>query len=219
MLRVASYGFDELMTDYKNLQNCRQFVELVTRNPQLATMASSFLKIDTDLILHQPQIDFANELFELIDTNRTYLQEWLPWVEGTKTPNDSRQFLKNARLFSFGGQQFHTVIIYKGKIVGLVGFNAIHKKHKKGEIGYWIVQNMQGKGIVTKAVNRLIRYGFKHLDLNRILIRVSTNNLKSKQVAQRLGFTYEGTLRSDYLHNGQFLDMEIYGLLKSEFEK
>ena len=182
-------------------------------------MASPFLKIDDDLILHQPQLNFANELFVLVDANRTYLKEWLPWVEGTKTPNDSRNFLKNARRFSFGGQQFHTLIIYKGKIIGLAGFNAIHKKHQKGEIGYWIAEDMQGKGIVTKAIKCLIVYGFKHLDLNRILIRVSTKNLKSKRVAQRLGFTYEGTLREDYLHKNQFLDMEIYGLLKSNFVK
>lgn len=181
-------------------------------------MASPFLRINDDLILHQPQIDFADQLFALVDANRTYLQEWLPWVTNTKSSKDSRQFLKSARQFSFGGQQFHTVIIYKEKIVGLVGFNAIHKKHQKGEIGYWIAEPMQGKGIVTKSVQRLIKYGFQHLNLNRILIRVSANNLKSKQVAQRLNFTYEGTLRQDFFHENQFLDMEIYSLLKSEFE-
>ncbi len=182
-------------------------------------MSSPFLRINDDLILHQPQIDFAEELFALVEANRTYLQKWLPWVNTTQSPKDSQQFLKNARRFSFGGQQFHTIIIYKNKIVGLVGFNAIYKKHKKGEIGYWIAQDMQGKGIVTQAVNRLIHYGFKHLDLNRIVIRVSTENIKSQQVAQRLGFIYEGTLRNDFFQNNRFLDMEIYGLLKSEFEK
>lgn len=180
-------------------------------------MPSPFLRIDDDLILHQPQINFAEELFALVDSNRTYLQEWLPWVSTTQSPGDSRQFLKEARRFSFGGQQFHTIIIYKEKIIGLVGFNAIYKKHKKGEIGYWVAQDMQGKGIITKAVKRLIDYGFKHLDLNRILIRVSTQNVKSKQVAQRLGFTYEGTLREDFFQNNQFVDIEIYGLLKSDY--
>jgi RimJ/RimL family protein N-acetyltransferase len=77
---------------------------------------------------------------------------------------------------------------------------------------------MQGKGIVTKSVKRLIHYGFKHLNLNRILIRVSTQNIGSKRVAQRLNFTYEGTLRSDFIINDEFVDMEIYGLLKSEWE-
>lgn len=182
-------------------------------------MASPFLRIDSDLILHQPQIDFAEELFTLVDRNRVFLREWLPWVDKTQSIRDSLDFLKRARQFSFGGQQFHTVIIYKDKIVGLVGFNAIHKLHKKGEIGYWISQDMQGKGIITKAAHRLIKYGFKHLELNRILIRVSTKNTKSKQVAQRLGFTYEGTLREDFFQNNSFLDMEIYGLLKSEFKK
>ena len=182
-------------------------------------MPSPFLKIDDDLILHQPQLDFANELFELVDKNRTYLEECLQWVENTKSPKDSQEFLRSARQFSFGGQQFHTIIIYKGKIAGLIGFNAIHKTHKKGEIGYWLAQDMQGKGIITKAVKRLMGYGFKYLNLNKVLIRVATQNMKSKGVPQRLGFTYEGTLREDIFHNDQFLDIEIYSLLKSEFEK
>lgn len=179
-------------------------------------MASSFLRVDDDLILHQPQIEFAEELFTLVDNNRNYLETHLPWVRGTKSVEDSQNFLKDAFRFSKGGQQFHTLIIYKDKIVGLIGFNTIRKMHQKGEIGYWIAENMQGKGIVTKAAKRLIDYGFKHLNLNRILIRVSTENIPSQRVAKRLGFTYEGTLRSDCLLYDKFLDMEIYGLLKTD---
>lgn len=182
-------------------------------------MPSPFLKINDELLLHQPQIDFAEELFTLVDENRTYLREFLPWVDGTKTVADSRNFLRDARRFSQGGQQFHTVIIYQNKIIGLIGFNAIRKNHQKGEIGYWISENMQKKGIITKAANRLINYGFKHLNLNRIIIQASTQNIGSQRVAQRLGFTYEGTLRSDYLLNDEFIDMEVYGLLKKDVIK
>lgn len=176
-----------------------------------------FLTIDEDLILHQPQLDFAEELFTIIDDNRTYLEQWLPWVKTTKSVEDSHAFLKNAIRFSHGGQELHTLIIYKGKIVGLVGFSAIQTKNQQGEIGYWIAENMQGKGIITKSVNRLINYGFKHLNLNRIIIRVSTENLKSQQIPQRLGFLHEGTLRSELILNDEFIDIKIYGLLKSEY--
>jgi|AntRauTorckE5430_2_1112549.scaffolds.fasta_scaffold00760_10 ribosomal-protein-serine acetyltransferase len=181
-------------------------------------MKRPFLTIDENLILHQPQVDFAEELFAIVSDNRVYLENWLPWVKSTQTVEDSRRFLKDAHRFSKGGQQFHTLIIYQNKIVGLVSFNSIQKFHQKGEIGYWIAKDMQGKGIVTKSVKRLIHYGFKHLNLNRILIRVSTQNIGSKRVAQRLNFTYEGTLRSDFIINDEFVDMEIYGLLKSEWE-
>jgi ribosomal-protein-serine acetyltransferase len=181
-------------------------------------MKRPFLTIDEDLILHQPQIDFAAELFALVDENRTYLEKWLPWVRATKTVEDSRTFLKSAIQFSRGGQQFHTLIIHQGKIVGLVGFNSIQKKHQKGEIGYWLAENRQGKGIVTKAAKRLIDYGFKHLNLNKIIIRMSTQNRNSKCVAQRLNFTYEGTLRSEIIINDEFIDLYVYGLLKSEWK-
>ena len=189
----------------------------ITTSQHHNIIMKSFLTIDEDLILHQPQTDFAEELFAIVDENRTYLEQWLPWVRGTKTVEDSLKFLKDARRFSEGGQQLHTLIIYKGKIVGLVGFNTIQKKHQKGEIGYWIAENMQGKGIVTKAVKCLIDYGFKHLNFNRIIIRVSTENFKSQQIPQRLGFVHEGTLRSELILNDEFIDIKVFGLLKSEY--
>ncbi len=179
-------------------------------------MKTPFLKIDDDLILHQPQIDFAEALFALIHENRTYLSEFLPWVDTTITIEDTLNFLKDAIRFNQGGQQFHTIIIYQQKIIGAISLNSIYKAHQKAEIGYWLAENMQGKGIVTKAAQRLIHYSFQHLNLYRLVIKVNTQNFQSQKVAQRLGFTYEGTLRSDFCIRHQFVDIQIYGLLKSE---
>ena len=121
--------------------------------------------------------------------------------------------------FSKGGQQLHSLIIYKNQLVGLVGFNTIRKVHQKAEVGYWLAENMQGKGIVTKSVHRLIHYGFHKMNLNRVLIRVNTENIASQNVAKRLHFTYEGTLRQSLKVNDEFADMQVYGLLESEFKK
>lgn len=175
------------------------------------------LKINEKLKLQQPDLAYSTALFELVNNNRLYLEKWLPWVSGTKRVEDSLEFLKNAIRFSKGGQQLHTLIIYENKLVGLVGFNTIRKAHQKAEIGYWIAENMQGKGIVTKSVHRLIHYGFHQMNLNRVIIRVNTENIASQNIAKRLSFKYEGTLRQSLKVNDKFADMQIYGLLKSEF--
>jgi len=177
----------------------------------------SHLKINENLRLEQPDLKYAADLFELVNDNREYLEKWLPWVSGTKRVEDSQVFLKNAIRFSKGGQQLHTLIIYENELVGLVGFNTIRKAHQKAEIGYWIAKSMQGKGIVTKSVHRLIHYGFHQMNLNRVIIRVNIENIASQKVAKRLNFTYEGRLRASLKLNNQFVDMQIYGLLKKEF--
>jgi ribosomal-protein-serine acetyltransferase len=175
------------------------------------------LKINENLKLQQPDLVYSTALFELVNNNRLYLEKWLPWVSDTKSIEDSQAFLKNAIRFSKGGQQLHTLIIYENELVGLVGFNTIRKAHQKAEIGYWIAENMQGKGIVTKAVHRLVHYGFHQMNLNRVIIQVNTENTASQNVARRLNFTYEGTLRQSMKVNNTFVDIQIYGLLKSEF--
>lgn len=51
------------------------------------------LKINNELELKGFKLEEANELFALINENRTYLREWLPWVDGTKSVQDSKAFI------------------------------------------------------------------------------------------------------------------------------
>ncbi len=161
----------------------------------------------------------AQELYNLIDKQREYLGEWLIWVEKTKSVKDSQTFLKEAGIFNRGGQRLITLIKKNGQLVGSIGFVKLDKINKKGEIGYWISQNEQGQGIITKACKKLIEYAFKHLDLNRIIIKMDSQNHKSKSIPSRMGFTFEGTLRQDQFRKDHFRDTDLYSLLKSEWLK
>jgi len=175
------------------------------------------LKVDESISLHLPEIIMAQELFDLIDRQRDYLSKWLIWVDNTRSVKDSINFLKEASIFNRGGQQLTTIIKYNDKIIGSIGFVKIENLNKNGELGYWISENMQGKGIVTKASERLINYAFKNLDLNRIVIKTDSQNIKSKAIPARMGFVYEGTLRQDRFTNDQFQNTEVYSLLKKDW--
>ena len=86
------------------------------------------------------------------------------------------------------------------------------------EIGYFIDERSQGNGYVTEAVKKMIEILFTELDANRLEIHTKATNLKSIGIAERCGFTREAQLRErGRTNDGEIVDMQIYGLLRSEF--
>ncbi|MCM3392718.1 GNAT family N-acetyltransferase [Cytobacillus oceanisediminis] len=75
-----------------------------------------------------------------------------------------------------------------------------------------------GKGLATKAVRQLIDHSFNELDLRKVEIGVATNNLKSRAIPERLGFTQECIIRNYESLNGEYYGRIIYNLLKEEWQ-
>ena len=71
---------------------------------------------------------------------------------------------------------------------------------------------------MTKAAKRFIDHAFQDLDLRKVEIGVAANNVKSRAIPLRLGFTEEGIIRNYEHLNGEYLDRVIYGMLKEEWE-
>jgi ribosomal-protein-serine acetyltransferase len=101
-------------------------------------------------------------------------------------------------------------------LIGSVGLNTFNLPARSTEIGYWVAKDAQGDGVVTKACRTLIQYVFDDLGLNRIELRCSTVNTRSAAVAERLGFTREGTLRQAEFINEKPHDFYVYGLLAED---
>lgn len=178
-------------------------------------MQTLFLSIDSSLSLHHPNPDWAKTIFEIIDEERAHLEKWLPWVDKTISEKDTLSFLKEARAFNKYGQNLTTFIFLHQQIIGSVAFNRFDKKNNSGEVGYWLRQGFQGKGLMTKACATLIQFGFEKRHLNRIEIKVASSNTKSKAIPQRLGFQHEGTLREAIFRNEQYHDLDIFAKLKA----
>ena len=87
----------------------------------------------------------------------------------------------------------------------------------KTEIGYWLSFDFQHKGIVTKCSKALIVYAFDELKMNRIQLKAGVGNIKSRAVAERLGFELEGIERDGELHSRGYIDLAVYSLLKKDF--
>ncbi|WP_377954695.1 GNAT family N-acetyltransferase [Arthrobacter sp. NPDC057013] len=104
-------------------------------------------------------------------------------------------------------------------MVGTIGFNDINKTNKIGTIGYWLGENFQGKGIMSKAFKSVIDYGFKDLGLNKIEVSVAVGNKKSRALPKQFGFILEGEIRqAEWLYD-HYVDHVIYGLLSNEWKK
>ncbi len=175
--------------------------------------------VDKDIYLKLLSKSEVEELFVLIDKNRDYLQLWLPWVVNINKPDDLNSFIKNAREKYASYNGFESGIWFKEQLVGIVGLKDIDWADQKAEIGYWLASDWQGKGIITRSCRALLETAFIKLKLNKVEIHCAEGNLKSKAVAERLGFKKEGLLRQAEKINGEFVNHQIYGMLCSEFKE
>jgi len=92
-------------------------------------------------------------------------------------------------------------IYYKNTFVGLVGLKDTDLINNKTEIGYWLSESFQHKGIITRSCKGLMDYAFKILGMNRVQLKAATENFKSQRVAERLGLSLEGIERDGELHD------------------
>ena len=115
------------------------------------------------------------------------------------------------------GARFGVFLREGEQLCGGMGL-VVNREHRHAEIGYWIGVPFWGKGYCTDAVRELLRYGFTRLKLKRIHSNHFSNNPASGRILQKVGMRHEGTLRQHYCKWGEYLDVELYGLLASEYE-
>ncbi len=174
-------------------------------------------RIDENLELRLLEERHAAELFALIEQNRAYLREWMPWLDNNITIADTQEFIK-ARLERFAENNgLQVSIVYRNQLAGQIGFHSIDWLNKKTEIGYWLGAAFQGKGLMTKACHALVSYAFDELELNRVEIRCATENKRSRAIPERLRFTQEGTAReAEWLYD-HYVDLIVYAVLARQW--
>lgn len=171
---------------------------------------------DNNITLKPLNLDDSDVLFQLTDKNRNYLRKWLPWVDATKTIEDSKSFIQST---GDNKDAAHFGIWFNENLVGVIGYHFIHKSNRKGHIGYWLDEKSQGKGFMTAACRLLIKFGFEELNLNRIEISCAVDNDKSCAIPERLGFQQEGIFRqAEWLYD-HFVDHKFYALLKKDWKE
>lgn len=176
------------------------------------------IQVNKETQLRLISIDDAKSIFETIDSQREYLGRWLPFVGYTDSIDDSIAFISSVLQTPADRAEQVFVIYQNDKFAGVVGFKDTDRLNRKTEIGYWLSQPFQKKGIITQSVQKLVEYAFNKLEMNRIQIRCAVGNEPSKRIPQRLNFKFEGVEREgELLLSGEFTNLEVYSLLKSDF--
>lgn len=106
----------------------------------------------------------------------------------------------------------------KGEIIGTCGYYGFHSLHNRAGIGYELARSFWKQGIMTEALDAIIRFGFKDIGLNRIQAVVMMENEGSVRLLEGLGFHPEGVLREyeRWGHKG-YVDLMMYSLLRREY--
>ena len=133
-----------------------------------------------------------------------------------KTEEDIKSAIKSIQISNQSKRSLVTYLFYKEELIGSIGFVHVDNKHASAELGYWISKDFQGKGIVSTSCQRLINYGFKHLNFHRICMKIIPNNKKSLRIPERLGFKQEGISRAAFKIDEQFYDLAVFSLLATD---
>ena len=161
----------------------------------------------------------AEEMFAVVDRERQHLRAWLPWVDATRSPDDSLAFIR-ASLEQFANNKGFAAGIWKGPLfAGTVGTHPIDWMNRKVELGYWLAREFEGRGIVTEACRAVTAHLLNELDLHRVEIRCAVPNVKSAAVPKRLGFTHEATLREANCVNGVYYDLMVFAMLQQDWKQ
>ncbi|MBM4162292.1 MAG: GNAT family N-acetyltransferase [Ignavibacteria bacterium] len=176
------------------------------------------IPVEEGLYLRTLEPDDAEGLFALTDSNRAYLRRWLPWLDVNQTVDDTRSFIELAMRQMAGNAGFQAGIWRDYQLAGVAGYHHLDWPNRSTNIGYWLGERFQGRGIMTKSCAVLVDYAFENWSLRRVEIRCATGNLKSRAIPDRLGFRCEGVLReAEWLYD-HFVDHAVYGMLATEWK-
>ena len=144
------------------------------------------------------------------------LRDGLPYPY---TEQDGKEFI-SAMLSADESETFAFAITVDNMVIGSIGIFRQGNIHRQtAELGYYIAEEYWGKGIMTEAVKQICEYVFANSDIIRIYAEPFAYNIASCRVLEKVGFQYEGTLRSNAVKNGKVIDMEMYSLLKAEIKE
>ncbi len=173
--------------------------------------------VNDDIKLEEICLDDASVVYNSIDQHRSYLAKWLPFVNETHKIQDTYDFILYSSAAGLTLNEYVFRIEYQGAFAGLIGFRNANQQQKSIELGYWLAEDKQGKGLITISLPVLIDYYFSHFEYQKILIKVAVDNHKSLKIPRLLGFHFEGTaLQAELMGDGSYADVAIFSLSKQQ---
>lgn len=149
------------------------------------------------LLIRSYRIEDAPHLHEAVHLSLDSVGRWLPWCHSGYSIDDAHQWIARCQAAQAQGSAYDLGVFLRdsGRLCGSVAINQIDRSASRGQIGYWIRQDLQGQGLASEAVRRIIRFGLVEQGLQRLVILVAVGNGPSQRVAARVGARFEGITR------------------------
>jgi RimJ/RimL family protein N-acetyltransferase len=185
-------------------------------NPILIDFPNQF---ETErLIIRMPKPGDGKSVYESKKASINELKPWMPWAHRDESEEDAEISIREAHVKFLTREDLRLLVFDKesGVLIANSGLHRIDWKTRKFEIGYWIDTRYSGKGYMTEAVKGIEGFAFNDLQASRVEIRCDTKNVKSRAIAERLGYELEGVLRKDSFdaYGKELRDTCVYAKVK-----
>lgn len=169
------------------------------------------------IYLRQPEPRDYADWAEVREASRAFLTPWEPTWAIDETSRGSyryklRRYVEDAR-----DDRAHALFVFREGDDALVGgvtlSNVRRGVAQTASLGYWAGERYAGRGYTTAAVHAVVRYAFDDLDLHRVEAACQPDNLASRRVLEKAGFTHEGAAKAYLKINGQWRDHLLFGII------
>ena len=109
-------------------------------------------------------------------------------------------------------------LIGERRVIGTIGVMWLQKENRSAEVGYSLSRAYWNRGLMTEALDAMLRYCFETLRLNRVEAQFESDNPASGAVMRHVGMRREGMLRQRIYNKGRFTDVELYAMLAEEYK-
>jgi ribosomal-protein-serine acetyltransferase len=159
---------------------------------------------------------------KLIYTNRDILQDHFPLLVGeVSSSDDAAETFLRERIAAWLLQQDYSFGIWSNestKLIGYIHLFEINWDVPSAEISFFIDKEHQKVGLMTEVLARIIRFGFKQLELEKIYLRTLSDNYDSQRLVRRVGFSREGDLRNEFRKpGGMLVDLVRFGFSRETY--
>ena len=160
-------------------------------------------------------------LHDAVEASLADLQPWLPWAGGYERTTAQRFVRDSVTAWADGKAYDFTIRLLSDeeRHAGNVSVWWVSQQNLVGEVGYWVRSDLTGRGIGTEATARVVQVGFEEMGLHKVVLRIAVGNRGSERIAEKLGFSLEGTLRAEVRVGPSWLDHTSWSLLTSEWAR
>ncbi len=175
------------------------------------------ISVNQEVYIRPFKEDDGLSFVEAVHESVATVGAWMSWCHQGYSLQEAGSWFKLCQQNRAAGlaYDFGLFSVSSDQVLGGIAINQINKEHNFGNIGYWVRQSQQGKGIATQAARTIATFGFQKLKLTRLEIVVAEENLASRRVAEKVGASFECIARNRLVIRGVPHDSAVYSLVPS----